>query len=44
MAQRRPDLLERSYQPFPVDRLAQRFPETRRLMLEDIEALGVLAD
>src|SRR3954463_2202681 len=73
MAERRPDLLERLYRPFPVDRRgevpegkgpfyeapvfnehdglisvlysrshigwAQRFPEARRLMPEDVEAL-----
>ena len=78
MAQRRPDLLERLYQPLPVDRRgevpegkgpfyeapvfnsyagyvsvlysrlhigsAQRFPEARRLMPEDIEALDMLAE
>jgi Taurine catabolism dioxygenase TauD, TfdA family len=76
MAERRPDLLERLYRPFPVDRRgevpegkgpfyeapvfnehagsvsvlysrlhigsAQRFPEARRLMAEDIEALDML--
>jgi hypothetical protein len=76
MAQRRPDLLDRLYQPFPVDRRgevpegqapffeapvfneyagrvsvlysrlhigsAQRFPEARRLTVEDYEALDML--
>jgi hypothetical protein len=78
MAERRPDLLDRLYQPFPVDRRgevpegkapfyeapvfnehagyvsvlysrlhigsAQRFPEARRLTVEDIEALDMLAE
>jgi hypothetical protein len=78
MAERRPDLLERLYQPFPVDRRgevpegkapfyeapvfnpysgtvsvlysrlhigsAQRFPEARRLVPADIEALDMLAE
>jgi TfdA family taurine catabolism dioxygenase TauD len=78
MAARRPDLLERLYQAFPVDRRgevpegkapfyeapvfneyagsvsvlysrlhigsAQRFPEARRLVAEDIEALDMLAE
>jgi len=78
MATRRPDLLERLYQPFPVDRRgeipegkapfyeapvfneyagrvsvlysrlhigsAQRFPEARRLTVEDIEALDMLGE
>lgn len=78
IAERRPDLLDRLYQPFPVDRRgevpqgkapfydapvfnehadhvsvlysrlhigsAQRFPEARRLTVEDIEALDMLAE
>ena len=78
MAERRPDLLDRLYQPFPVDRRgevpegkapfyeapvfnehagyvsvlysrlhigsAQRFPEARRLTVEYIEALDMLAE
>jgi hypothetical protein len=78
MATRRSDLLDRLYQPFPVDRRgevpegkapfyeapvfnehlgyvsvlysrlhigsAQRFPEARRLTVEDIEALDMLAE
>src|SRR5712671_621689 len=78
MAARRPDLLARLFQPFPVDRRgevpegkgpfyeapifneyvgqlsvlysrlhinsAQRFPEARRLMPEDIEALEMFGD
>ena len=78
MVRRRPDLLERLYQPFPVDRRgevpegkapfyeapvfnayagyvsvlysrlhigsAQRFPEARRLVPEDIEALDMLTE
>ncbi len=78
MAERRPDLLERLFQPFPVDRRgevpegkapfyeapvfnehdgllsvlysrlhigsAQRFPEARRLLPEDIEALDMFAE
>ncbi len=78
MAERRPDLLERLYRPFSVDRRgevpegkgpfyeapvfneyvgyvsvlysrlhigsAQRFPEARRLTVEDIEALDMLGE
>src|SRR5580704_12193650 len=78
MAMRRPDLLERLYRPFPVDRRgevpegkgpfyeapvfneyagylsvlysrlhigsAQRFPDARRLLAEDIEALDMFAE